>query len=153
MENLVDTTDACCDTLAALVCAIANIPSFSAWLKVFVTVVSLLTYALQVAVVYKLYSNGYKFDPDLISSFIREGFLSIPGGGNETFATRKDQADYFGDHFEAVQESWMDGSLETNGDDDYERIILETGLCLTDEGVLNGAVNICAVRSARAEQC
>jgi hypothetical protein len=145
MESLVDTTDACCDTLAALVCAVANIPSFSAWLKGFLTVISLVTYALQVGLVYKLYRNGYKFDPDLISSFIREGFLNIPGGSDETFSTRKDQADYFGDRFEVVQESWMNGSLGTNGFDDYERIIRETGLCLTDEGLLNGGFNIVAV--------
>ena len=84
MESLVKSTDACCDTLATLVCTVANIPSFSLWLKVFLTVISLLVYALQVGLVYKLYWNGYKFDPDLISSFIREGFLDIPSNNEVT---------------------------------------------------------------------
>lgn len=148
MESLVKSTEACCDTLATLVCTVANIPSFSLWLKVFLTVISLLVYALQVGLVYKLYWNGYKFDPDLISSFIREGFLDIPSN-NESFTTRKDQADYFGDRYEIVQESWDNGEVGTGGFDDYERIILETGLCLTDKGLLNGAFNIFAVSSAR----
>ena len=46
----------------------------------------------------------------------------------------------------------MSGSSGTNEFDDYERIKMETGLCLTDEGLLNGAFNIITVRSASTEQ-
>ena len=107
-----------------------------------------------------------EFDPDLISSFIREAFLDIPlqpidpekYDEYSNFTTRKDLADYFGDSFESMQESWArtDGTWNLEGwahlkVDDYSEMMTKTGLCLTNKGLINGFTNIFVVSPTRTE--
>ena len=62
---------------------------------------------------------------------------------------RKYMADYFSDTFFDLQEVWAQDSWN-GGEDvkDYKAMMNQTGLCLTEMGLQNGALNISAVRRA-----
>ena len=90
--------------------------------------------------------------------FIREGYLNTPNfnytlhveQGDATgcgTGCRKYMADYFSDTFFDLQEVWAQDSW-MGGEDvkDYKAMMNQTGLCLTEIGLQNGALNISAVR-------
>ena len=58
MQSTVDTADACCETLATLVCVMASIPAIKRGLKIGITLTAVFIYCLQIGLVYKLYLNG-----------------------------------------------------------------------------------------------
>lgn len=142
MENVVDTADVCGETLATLVSAMINIPALSLALRLMVTFVAILVYGIQGMMVYKLYSNGLVFDPDLISSFIRNGYLDVQNANITSscggVACSKNQlASLFATTHEELQAQ--------HADLDYREISAHTQLCLTSAGLENGFTNLTMV--------